>query len=619
MAEELRAPIDSIHFVLADTDLVPYDSGTSGSRSTPSMAPQIRRVAATAREMLRHAAGEQLQVDPTAITIADGKATHDASGRSLSFGELAQGQQLTQTITSKAEIRSADQWQVQGTSVPKVDGRSFVTGRHQYTSDINRPGMLHGKIVRPASLNATLSSVDLTGAESMSGVVAVRDGAFIGVAADKISRAEQAMQAIRAEWSTPAGISDAQLFDGLRKTSSSSGGGFRGRISKSTTGSIDEGLAAADHTLEATYRIAYIAHAPLEPRAAVAEWNDSRLTVWTGTQQPFRVRDSLVEAFGLARDQVRVIVPDTGSGYGGKHSGEAAIEAARLSKAAGKPVKLIWTREEEFTWAYFRPAGVIDVEAGVSNDGKITAWEFHNYNSGGSAIKPLYDIPHQKVQFHPVDAPLRQGSYRALASTANHFARESHIDDLARAVSIDPVEFRLSNLSHERLRGVFEAAADAFNWGDAEAPDNCGFGIAGGEEKGSYVATCAEVAIDRAKNQVRVVRLVTAFDCGAVVNPDQLTNQVEGAVIMGLGGAMFEAIHFAGDRITNAKFARYRVPRFSDLPELKTVLVNRKDLPSAGAGETPIVAVAPAIGNAIRAATGMRLTSLPMAPNGLPR
>jgi len=618
VAEELRAPIDSIRFILADTDLVPFDRGTSGSRSTPSMAPQIRQVAATARELLKGRAGEQLKVDPATIVIADGKASHQVSGRSLSFGELAKGAELAQSITGSADVREAGEWHVQGTTVPKVDGRSFVNGQHQYTSDIARPGMLHGKVLRPASLNATLASVDLSGAKALSGVTAVHDGTFIGVAAASVREAEQAIKAVDVEWNNPtSSVSDVDLFETLRRPAAN-GSGFGGRNSNSGSGSLESGLAEADHTLESTYTIAYIAHAPLEPRAAVAEWSEGRLTVWTGTQQPFRVRDSLAEAFGVGREQVRVIVPDTGSGYGGKHSGEAAIEAARLAKAAGKPVKLIWTREEEFTWAYFRPAGVIDVKAGVKNDGKITAWEFHNYNSGGSAIRPLYDIVNQKSQFHQVTSPLRQGSYRALASTANHFARESHIDDLAAAVKVDPLEFRLRNLSHERLRGVFEAAAKAFGWNESKPQADHGFGIAGGEEKGSYVATCAEVAIDREKNNVRVVRLVTAYDCGAIVNPDQLTNQVEGAVTMGLGGALFEAIHFADDRITNPKFARYRVPRFSDLPELKTVLVNRKDLPSAGAGETPIVAVAPAIGNAVRAATGVRLRSLPMTPNGLP-
>jgi isoquinoline 1-oxidoreductase len=310
-------------------------------------------------------------------------------------------------------------------------------------------------------------------------------------------------------------------------------------------------------------------------------------------------------------------MPDTGSGYGGKHTGEVAVEAARLARAAKRPVKLVWTREEEFTWAYFRPAGVIEVRSGVAGDGAITAWEFHNYNSGAAAIRTYYDIPNQRIEFHPTHSPLRQGSYRGLAATANHFARETHMDELAHLMHMDPLEFRLKNLKDARLRAVFEAAARKFGWGAAKTASSHGYGVAGGFEKGGNVATCAEVAVDRSAGTVRVVRLFTAFECGAIVNPDHLRNQVEGANIMGLGGALFEAVEFENGRMLNPAFSKYRVPRFSDIPALEVVLLDRKDIPSAGAGETPIVGVAPAIGNAIFDATGLRLRSLPLVPNGL--
>jgi isoquinoline 1-oxidoreductase len=332
-----------------------------------------------------------------------------------------------------------------------------------------------------------------------------------------------------------------------------------------------------------------------------------------GTQRPFGVRGDLARAFGIPESQVRVITPDTGSGYGGKHTVEAATEAARLAKAAGKPVKVVWTREEEFTWAYFRPAGVIEVRSGVKKDGTITAWEFHNYNSGGSAIRPLYDIPHQKNEFHPTRSPLRQGSYRALAATANHFARETHVDELAHAVQMDPLQFRLKNLKDERLRAVLEAAAKQFGWGKSEprrSRSGHGFGIAGGFEKGSYVATCAEVVVTN--RAVKVVRLVTAFECGAVINPDHLKNQIEGCAMMGIGGALWEAIQFEDGKILNPRFSAYRVPRFVDTPTIEVVLLDRKDLPSVGAGETPIVTIAPAIGNAIFDASGERRRTMPM-------
>jgi isoquinoline 1-oxidoreductase len=340
------------------------------------------------------------------------------------------------------------------------------------------------------------------------------------------------------------------------------------------------------------------------------------LTVWTGTQRPFGVRGELARAFELPEDRIRVIVPDTGAGYGGKHTGEAALEAARLARAVRRPVKVVWTREEEFKWAYFRPAGVIDAAAGASSDGALTAWEFHNYNSGGSGLQSPYRVSTRHEAFHASNSPLRQGSYRALASTANHFARESLIDELAHACRVDPLEFRLKNLDNPRVRAVLEAAADRFDWASAKSRPERGFGLACGTEKGGYIATCADVAIDPGTRKVQVVRLVAAFECGAIVNPDGLANQVEGSLVQGLGGALFEAIRFEDGVILNGRFSRYRVPRFSDLPKLDVVLLDRTDLPSAGGGESPIVAVAPAIANAIFNATGSRLRSLPLVPNG---
>jgi isoquinoline 1-oxidoreductase len=607
VAEELRAPVSAIKVVMADTDLTPFDAGTFGSLTTPDMFPQLRKAAAAAREIMLDLAAEQLKVERGSLLAANGKVTHPATDRSLSYGELSKGQKIMKAIGA-ASLSSPEEWKVSGKALRKVNGRDIVTGKHRYTPDIKLPETLHGKVLRPSAFGATLSSIDSTEAEKLPGVTVVRDGDFAGVVAPKEETAARAVSAIRAEWKETPQISAKELFEHLRKTPNPPSG---------AQAALAEALTAAHQKLERTYTVAYIAHAPLEPRAAVAEWKDGKLTVWTGTQRPFGVRNELAEAFRVPEASVRVIVPDTGSGYGGKHSGEAAIEAARLAKAAGKPVKLVWTREEEFTWAYFRPAGVIDVTSGVNKDGVITAWDYHNYNSGSAGLAPVYAIQNQRNEFHRSDSPLRQGSYRALASTANHFAREVHIDELAHSLKMDPLEFRLKNLKDDRLRAVLEAAAKTFGWGKSKPAANHGFGIAGGFEKRGYVANCAEVAVDRASGKTRIVRVVTAFECGAVVNPDGLKNQVEGSVIQGIGGALFEAIDFENGKILNPRFSRYRVPRFSDMPKLETVLLDRKDLQPVGAGECPIVALAPAVGAAIFDATGVRLRSLPMVPNGL--
>ncbi len=609
VAEELRAPLATVRLVMGDTDLVPFDMGTFGSLTTPTMAPQLHRAAAAARELLIGLAAEKWKTERGGLAVAGGKVTNPATGQWATFGELTRGRKLVETIAADAPVTPAERWQVAGRSTPKVKGVDFVTGRHRYPSDIRRPGMLYGAVLRAPSFGAKLASFNDHAARATPGVVVVRDGEFAGVAAPDREAAERAVRSLRAEWKAAAQPSEGELFAYLKQHAEAG--------SPREQGSVAEGMAAADHKLRQTYTVAYIAHVPLEPRAAVAEWNGGRLTVWTGTQRPFGVRGELAAAFVLPEDRVRVLMPDMGSGYGGKHTGECAIEAARLARAAGKPVKLVWTREEEFTWAYFRPAGVIEVASGALADGSLLAWEFHNYNSGAAGIGTPYHVPHQRIVFHPTESPLRQGSYRALAATANHFARESHMDELARTLGLDPLVFRLKNCQDPRLAAVLEAAAGRFGWKHRKAAPGHGFGVAAGFEKGDYVATCAEVAVHRTTGQVRVVRVVEAFECGAVVNPDHLRNQIEGSISMGLGGALFEHIEFEDGKILNPRLSRYRVPRFRDIPKIEVVLVDRKDLASAGAGETAIVGIAPALGNAIFDACGTRLRSLPMAPNGV--
>ncbi len=614
VADELGLPVESVRMVMGDTDHVPFDMGTFGSRTTPTMVPQMRRAAAAARALLLGLTAEKWGVDRGSLETAGGKVTHSATGRTLGFGELTRGRKLLETIGEDTRTMPPAEWKVAGQSVPKVDGRAFVTGQHRYTTDLERPGMLRGKILRPPSFGARLATLDTSGAETMPDVKVVRDGDFVGVVAPTESDASRALAAMRPAW-TPAdgpASSDRDLANYLKGHPEPRSQGF-GNRSASENGSVKDELAAAHVKVEAVYTVAYIAHAPLEPRAAVAEWNGDRLTVWTGTQRPFGARSELAQAFHVPEDRIRVLVPDTGSGYGGKHTNEAAVEAARLARAAGKPVKLVWTREEEFTWAYFRPAGLIETAAGVDKDGKLTAWEFHNYNSGASGLGTSYKVPSSKVAFHATESPLRQGSYRALAATANHFARESLMDELAQAAGLDPLEFRLRNLDDARLRAVLEDAATKFGWGKSSPAQGRGCGIAGGAEKGGYIATCAEVAVDRATGSVMVVRAVSAFECGAIVNPDHLRNQVEGCLIMGLGAALFEAIRFEKGKILNPRFSRYPVPRFGDIPQIDVVLRDRKDLPAAGGGETPIVAIA----NAIYSATGNRLRSMPLVPQGV--
>src|SRR6185437_13889893 len=609
VAEELRTPVDSITMIMGDTDLTPWDMGTFGSLTTPQMGPKLRTMAAAARQLLVETAARRWNTGANGLVAANGKVTNPKNGQSLSYGAITRGQKLTETVVDQPALTPATEWKIAGTSIPRVDGRAFVTGKHQFPSDIQRPGMMFGKVLRPSGFHASLVSVDTAPAEKLAGLKIVRDGDFVGVVAPDLLTAERAVRVIEAKWNVPSQPSNDGLFAYLRSHPEGSEGQQVGDPPATAS------AVAGDVKLERHYTVQYIAHTPLEPRAAVAEWDGSKVTVWTGTQRPFAVRDQVAEAFRIPHSSVRVIMPDMGGAFGGKHSGECAVEAARLAKKAGKPVKLVWTREEEFTWAYFRPAGLIEIRSGANRDGKLVAWEFDNYNSGDAALESPYDVPNQVVNFHPSDSPLRQGSYRALASTANIFARESHMDELAHELNMDPLEFRLKNLADARLRAVLQAAADKFGWGRMKSTPERGVGLACGTGKGGRVATCVEVGIDSNK-RIKLRRAVQAWESGAVVNPNGLRNQMEGAISMGVGGALFEAIQFSNGRILNASLKQYRVPRFSDIPEIEVVLVDRKDIPSTGAGEMGVTGLAPAIGNAIFAATGTRIRHMPMLPEG---
>lgn len=607
VAEELFVDMEQIQLIMGDTLLTPYDRGTFGSLTTPQMAPILRKAAASVREMLKEEAAREWSVGRSSLQLEQGVVFHPSNGKRLSYAQLSQGKKLFKPVDQSAPLVPPTAWKVAGKSIPKVGAKDFITGRHKYVSDMVLPGMLYGKVLRRPANGAKLISVDTSNAAAVPGVTVVEDGDFVGVTAPDTQTATLALALIEASWERTPQPSRTDLFGHLKKTA-------RGKPDPKP--SVSEALKISLDTLEETYHIDYIAHVPLEPRAGVAEWKGDELTVWTGTQRPFGVQEELQQAFGIPKDKIRVIMPDTGSGYGGKHTGEAGVEAAKLSKAVGKPVKVNWTREEEFKWAYLRPAGVIEVKAGLDANGKIAAWEFYNYNSGGAGIEVPYDISAKHHQFLAADTPLRQGSYRALASTANIFAIESHINDLAASRGEDPLTFRINHLSDDRLIAALKAAAKKFGWESNRKEEGVGYGIACGMVKGGYVGTCAEVAVNASNGEVKVKRLVASFECGAIINPRHLESQVVGCVLQGLGGALFEAVDFRDGGVLNASLSTYRVPRFRDIPSLEVVLIDRKDLPAAGAGEAPIVGVAPAIRNAIFDATGQRLTRLPMLPTG---
>jgi nicotinate dehydrogenase subunit B len=627
VAEELAVDPGTVKIVQGDTDLCPWDQGTFGSRSMPEAGEWLRRAAAGARQVLASLAGSR---DP------DDRVSHR---------ELLVGVRRLEVLDTEPALRPPAQWRIAGLrgaaargdvvtaadpgetppihegavhegavhegAAGDIAGRlDVVTGGRRYASDVEVPGVRYGAVLRPPVRGATLRAADTRAAAGVKGVTVVSDGDFVGVTAPDLATARRAVAAIEADWDrppAPLGPGD-QMADYLRAhPTSGSGSGWQQPVDHES-GDTGAALAAAPITVQATYTTAYLAHVPLETRAAVAEWTDGRLTVWSGNNVPFRLRAQLAETFGIAQDRVRVVIPPTGGGFGGKH-GEEAIEAARLARATGTPVKVHWSRAEEFRFGYVRPMAVIDIRAGLDPSGGIAAFDLENVNAGPQGTAFPYAAATWRLRFRPAASPLAQGPYRALAATANTFARETALDELAHLAGCDPLRFRLDRLADERLGAVLRAAADRFGW----SPGAPGHGAAVGMEKNGRVATCAEVAAGPG-GAIRVTRIVTAYECGAVVSPATVVSQIEGGTVMALGGALFEQVALAGGYQETRALAGYRVPRFADIPQIDVVLVDRPDIPSAGAGETPLIAVAPAIGNAIFAATGRRLRALPLIP-----
>ncbi len=612
-AEELGIRPSDVDVVLGDTARTPWDIGTFGSQSTRHTGVQVRKAAATARQALVELAAVRLDLPTDQLGCRDGRVVSLADpGRSVGFAELVAGQAIVREIADGTALNSPDSFTVMGTDVRRVDGLERVTGRAVYAQDVVRPGMLFARVLRPPAYGAHLEQLDDSVAARMPGVSAViHDDDLVAVLAANDQQADAAHDLLLAEWSERGGqLSQWDLPSELAANP-------RDPVTTQELGDVETALARAPHRLEATYYIPYIPAAPMEPRAAVAEWDGSRLTVWAGTQRPFGIRGELALFFGIDEADVRVIAPEIGGGFGSKSIYRPALEAARLAKLAGRPVRVAYSRVEEMTWATFRPAALITIRSGFDGNGRITAWDSHAIHT--TADRPMIgqrgsESPYAAEAIRSIvsagPAPLRPGSYRSLGCAVNHFARESHIDEIAATIGMDPVEFRLRNLPESRYRRVLEAAADEFGWKTASAPAGVGAGVAVGLDVGSYAAECVAIAVEG--KEIRVNRVSAAIDCGLVFNPEGVRSQVEGAIIMGLGGALFEAAEFEDGRLLNGSFARYRVPRITQTPGISVSICGAEENPSTGAGEPGIVPIAPAIANAVFDLQSRRIRELPL-------
>ncbi len=612
VAEELCVPLSSVEVILGDTDRVPWDMGTFGSQSTARVGLQLRKAAATARQALLELAADRLDLPVSELSCADGRVFSNTDrSRGITYADLLTGRTLVRELGNDAPLRPPDDFALMGKPSQRIDAVARVTGEALYSQDVAVSGMLFAAVLRPPSYGAKLADLDPSIAERLPGVVQVaRDGDLVAVLAESDEQAAQAVGLLQGRWEERPGLPSALDMPGLLLRTA------KDAFTTQEAGSLEEGFRAADAVLEATYYVPYVSNAPMEPRAAVAQWEDGRLTVWAGTQRPFGIRSELAQHFGIEERDVRVIAPEIGGGFGSKSLYPVALEAARLAKVAGRPVRIAYTRDEEMSWATFRPAALIEVKSGFMRDGRVVAWRFHAYHAGERPFigrrgsDTPYDIPNVEVVTYTSDSPLRAGSYRSLGGAVNHFARESHMDEIAAEVKLDPVELRLRNLTHPRFRRVLETATERFGWQPATPPSKRGAGVAVGLDVGSYAAVCLQ--LDVRGPEVKVERVAAALDCGLTVNPEGAANQVEGSIVMGLGTALFEAAEFRGGRLLNGSFARYRVPRITNAPAIDVTLVGDSNTPSTGAGEPGIVPVAAAIANAVFDRTGTRIRELPI-------
>jgi nicotinate dehydrogenase subunit B len=616
-AEDLGVDLDSIEMIMGDTDRCPWDMGTFGSLTTRMFGPAVRAAAAQARLVLMQLASERLGVPRDRLVVDKGVVSVKGEpARQVTYGELARGQAITRTVDEKAVQRAVQEFTVMGRSPRRLDGVDKVTGAGEFAGDIRLPGLLHARILRPPAHGATLAKVDTSEAAKVDGVTVVNQDGLVAVLHADPEVAEKALARLRPEWNAaPAGADTDGIFDDLMRRAPAP------QVRDGGRGDVDAARAAATRRFEHTYHKGYVAHAPMEPHVSTARFEGGKLTVWAATQTPFPTRDGLARALSLDPKNVQVLTPYVGGGFGGKSSGRQSEEAARLAKITGRPVQVAFTRAEEFFYDTFDPASIVKITSALDGEGKIALWDYDVYFAGDRAAELFYDVPNSRRRVFGswmgagTDAHrFGVGPWRAPGANMNVWARESHIDVMAAAAGVDPVEFRLRNMGDERMRRVLQEAAKAFGWKPAPAPSRRGWGVACGVDSGSHAALAVEVKVDRASGAVRVERVVCAQDMGVVVNPDGATMQVEGCITMGLGYVLREEVQIRDGKVLDENFDTYEVPRFSWLPKIETVLVKNDALPPQGGGEPAIVPMGAAIANAVFDATGVRLFRLPMTP-----
>jgi nicotinate dehydrogenase subunit B len=645
VAEELDIEPDRIRMMPVTTGLSPDEGLTAGSRSIEGSGAALRTVGAEVRALFVAAAADRLGVPATELDINDGVIAAD--GKGVGYWDLVDAVTLDVEATGLAQPKSPADYRVVGTNASRTDLPDKVTGQPRFIHDLTLPGLLYGRVVRPPSPGAILREVDTAPAKALPGVVEiVRDGSFLGIIASQEETALTGADILRQNgvWDEHTKLPD---MDNLRDFLLS------GPFATETLAESPPTAEKSARTMAAVYTRPYLAHASMAPSCALARWQDGKLEAWTHSQGIYNLRVALSETFpALTTDQVTVHHAEGAGCYGHNGADDVAFDAALLAAAVpGRPVQVVWSRQDELGWAPFGPAMAVRLSADVAEDGGIVAWRHETYGNGhvsrpvtsgapsllgashtsnpvalpvagdpplprgGGGQRnavPLYEFPSQQVVYNRVlKMPLRTSALRALGAFMNIFAIESFMDELAQASEVDPVEFRLRYLRDERARAVIEAVAERAGWASRQPTESRGYGFAFARysNKAAYCAVVAEVL---AENEVRVEKLTLAVDAGLVVNPDGLVNQVEGGAVQSTSWTLKEQVRFDRTRVTSTDWESYPILRFSEVPRIDVVLVNRPQYPSLGAGECAQGPVAAAIANALHDALGIRVRDLPL-------
>jgi nicotinate dehydrogenase subunit B len=615
MADELNVPLEKVKIVLGDTDLCPYDAGTWGSMTTRGFGPNMRAAAAEARAVLVEMASAQFGVPVSQLEVRDGVVTDTKNGKnSTTYAQLTKGKKIEKFLDVKPPVEDYTKFTYVGKSYKHSDAVLKVTGEAKYAGDMKLPGMVFARILRPPSHGAKLTSVDYSEAEKMEGARVIRDGDMIAVLHENRNKADEALAKIKAEYSfEEMPVNDKTIFEWMLKADSAAS------VARSA-GDLEVGRQQSEKIFESEFHDPYLAHTPIETHTALAQFEGDKVTVWAATQTPFGLQDGIVRELSMTREKVRVITPFVGGGFGGKSAYQQGVEAAKLAKLSGKPVMVAWTRDEEFFYDNFHSAAVVKIKSGIDSAGMIKLWDYHVYYAGTRGAETTYDVPNAKTTSYsrgknaPPVHPFSTGPWRAPNNNTNTFAREVQIDIMAAAAGIDPLEFRLKNLKDEKMIACLKAVAEKFGYVAGKLPSGRGIGVACGSDAGTWVAHMAEVKVDRTTGKVEVVRIACAQDMGLCVNPEGATIQMEGCITMGLGYTFTEELFFDGGNIKDRGFDTYEIPRFSWLPKIDTVILDRKDKPPQGGGEPAIIAIGAVVANAIFDATGARLYRVPLTP-----